>query len=133
MMSVAYRLKTRVVLRDHGQQRSPSQAYTCFSHELAFNIGPSSTPNSATLDAIQRARQIQGTNNIKQIAGSMDTFQMRASLSDQVASSKSPSAIEALVRLDQLHKPSTNKSVTKITGKLVQVLNYSFINLQVKL
>lgn len=124
MMSVAYRLKTRVVLRDHGQQRSPSQAYTNFSHELAFNISPSFSPNSATLDAIQRAKRIE-SNDVKQIAGSMDTFQIRASLSDRVASSRSPSAIEALVRLDQLHK--SGKSVTKITGKLIQVYIYTTV------
>ena len=129
MMNVAYRLKTRVVLRDRGQQRSPDQAYTSFSHQLPFKIRPGSTPNQATLDAIQRARRIaesadDGSGN-KQVGASTDAFQLRASLNDPVARVPSSSAMEALVRLDRIshvqQQPSSSKSVSKITGKLIQV------------
>lgn len=124
MTSVAYRLKTRVVLRDHGQQRTPSQSYSSFSHELAFNFRPSSTPNSATLEAIQRAQRIESN---KPVRASTDAFQIRASLPDPVASSCSPSAIEVLVRLDQINKSTKPVgSSAKITGKLIQVWTWVF-------
>lgn len=122
MLNVAYRLKTRVTLRDHGQQRSPDAAYTCFSHQLPFNMTPGSTPNQATLEAIQRARRTvdaNGENNVNKVQTSNDTFQIKASLSDPVASAQSPGAIEVLVRLDQIHHSA--KRVTKLIGKLIQV------------
>lgn len=122
MLNVAYRLKTRVTLRDHGQQRSPDAAYTCFSHQLPFNMTPGSTPNQATLEAIQRVRRMvetDGENHVNKALTSNDTFQIRASLSNPVASAQSPGAIEVLVRLDQIHDSA--KPVSKIIGKLIQV------------
>ncbi|KAK4002706.1 uncharacterized protein LOC116929704 [Daphnia magna] len=121
MLNVAYRLKTRVTLRDHGQQRSPDAAYTCFSHQLPFNMTPGSTPNQATLEAIQRVRrtvETDGENHVNKVLTSNDTFQIRASLSNPVASAQSPGAIEVLVRLDQIHDSA--KPVSKIIGKLIQ-------------
>ncbi len=126
MMNVAYRLKTRVVLRDHGQQRSPDQAYSSFSHQLPFKIRAGSTPNQATLDAIQRAQRIaesvDGSHSEKQASASTDAFQIQASLSNPVTNASTSSAIEALVRLEQIHQSS--KGVSKIIGKLIQVKIY---------
>jgi hypothetical protein len=128
MLNVAYRLKTRVILRDHGQQRAPDAAYSSFSHQLPFIVTPGS-PNQATLDFILRTKSINNNsstsidskvNSNKQLVrASNESFQLRGSLSDFVASTQSPSAIEALVRLDQIHNSA--KPVTKITGKLIQV------------
>jgi hypothetical protein len=128
MMNVAYRLKTRVILRDHGQQRAPDAAYSSFSHKLPFIVTPGS-PNQATLDFILRAKSINNNSsssidlkvnaNKQLVRASNESFQLRGSLSDFVASTQSPSAIEALVRLDQIHNSA--KPVTKITGKLIQV------------
>lgn len=115
MMNVAYRLKTRLILRDHGTHRSPDQAYTSFSHQLPFTMPSCSTPNSSTLEAIQRARRIG--DDKKLVCASTDAFQIQASLSDPVASASLPA--EVLLRLDSTH-PAT-KPVWKITGKLVQV------------
>ncbi len=123
MMNVAYRLKTRVILRDHGQQRAPDAAYSSFSHQLPFIVTPGS-PNQATLDVILRAKSINNNSSpfdskVKLVRASNESFQLRGSLSDSVASTQSPSAIEALVRLDQIYDSA--KSATKITGKLIQV------------
>lgn len=119
LMNVAYRLKTRVVLRDCGQQRTPDQAYTSFTHHLAFEIKPSPTPNASTQEAIQQAQRIEASVN-KLVRASADAFQIRASLSDPVAKISSTGAIEALVRLDQFHRSS--KPVSKLTGTLIQVI-----------
>jgi hypothetical protein len=133
MMNVAYRLKTRVILRDIGQQRAADAAYSSFSHQLPFVITPTGSPNQATLDFILRAKTTTNTgrtfdSNVitssKQVirSGSNETHQIRGSLSDSVASTQSSNTIEVLVRIDAIHNSTNNcKPVSKIIGKLIQV------------
>ena len=132
MMNVAYRLKTRVILRDHGQQRAADAAYSSFSHQLPFVITPTGSPNQATLDFILRAKTTTNTSRTfdsnvitssKQVirSGSNETHQIRGSLTDSVASTQSSNTIEVLVRIDAINSTNNCKPVSKMIGKLIQV------------
>ena len=132
MMNVAYRLKTRVILRDHGQQRAADAAYSSFSHQLPFVITPTGSPNQATLDFILRAKTTTNTSRTfdsnvitssKQVirSGSNETHQIRGSLTDSVDSTQSSNTIEVLVRIDAINSTNNCKPVSKMIGKLIQV------------
>ena len=113
MINVTYRLKTRVVLREPGEHRTPDQAFSSYTHSLPYCVPVKLTPSSATLETIERTLKIKSIQRQSSDDGSVS---VKGWLSDPVANETS--LLEASIKLDLL--PQANK-ITHVSGKLIQV------------
>jgi len=113
MINVTYRLKTRVILREPGEHRTPDQAFSSLTSLLPYWVPVKPTSNS-TMETIAQTKKIKSIQ--RQSSTEDGSVTVTGSLSDWIA--KEASQVEAFVKLD-LHPQASQ--ISHILGILIQV------------